>query len=243
MEAAERQTAEETPSGFKPPYFSFQTFWSFIEQLAEKPLPPQIDRSLLSSKSGTDQANLLMALRSFDLIDDDQRVRPLLVQLTSQDEATRLQLLGQILLALYPAQMELARSNGTEAQLHESFASVFGIRSADTRRKAVTFYLHAAKAAGLPLSPHFPQTRAGSGANGARVRRSPVRPRRASAASQAQATVDAPQSQPAAELHPFLQGLLQELPTAGATWTSDQRDRWLEMAKLTVDMLFPVGSE
>ena len=27
---------------FKPPYMSFQTFWSFIEDLSKKPLPPQI---------------------------------------------------------------------------------------------------------------------------------------------------------------------------------------------------------
>lgn len=43
---------------FKPPYLSFQTFWGFVKELAAKPLPPQIDRTMLDKKSGTDQMNL-----------------------------------------------------------------------------------------------------------------------------------------------------------------------------------------
>lgn len=241
MESDEWPPAGDIPSGFRPPYFSFQTFWSFIEQLSEKPLPPQIDRSLLSSKSGTDQSNLLMALRSFDLIDDDQRVRPLLVALAEQDEQGRLKMLGEIVEALYPTQMELARSNGTEAQLHESFGAAFGLRSADTRRKAVTFYLHAAKAAGLPLSPHFPQTRAGSGGSGPRPRRPASRSRRSAATADQAVTIEPPQAKgPADDMHPFIQGLLKELPGEPGVWSKDQRDRWLEMARLTVDMLYTV---
>jgi len=46
---------DDSESTFKPSYMSFQTFWNFIGELAKKPLPPQIDRSLLGSKSGTDQ--------------------------------------------------------------------------------------------------------------------------------------------------------------------------------------------
>ena len=51
----------DEPNGqtFKPPYLSFQTFWAFLDELAAKPLPPQIDRSMLDKKSGTDQAGLL----------------------------------------------------------------------------------------------------------------------------------------------------------------------------------------
>ncbi|EUA78511.1 hypothetical protein I541_2991 [Mycobacteroides abscessus] len=61
-------------SGFKPPYMAFQTFWRFIDELSGPGLPPVIDRSLMSSKSGTDQANLVTALRSFNLINDDNTV-------------------------------------------------------------------------------------------------------------------------------------------------------------------------
>lgn len=237
--------AGEPGGPFRPPYFSFQTFWSFIEQLAEKPLPPLIDRSLLSSKSGTDQANIFGALRGFEFIDDEQRVTPLLTKVVEADAEGRTAVLAQLVESHYPAQMELARRNGTEAQLHESFGEVFGIRSADTRRKAVTFFLHAAKTAGLPLSPHFPPTRSGSGsAGGMRPRRATPRARRSTQPAAAAAT-DSVTTVPGAgsDLHPFLVGLLQELPNRGDTWSGAQRDRWLEMAKLTVDMLYTVDED
>jgi hypothetical protein len=48
---------------------------------------------------------------------------------------------------------------------------------------------------------------------------------------------------PAPELHPFIEGLLRELPAAGDRWTVAKRDKWLEMARLTVDMIFDIEDE
>ena len=73
-------------SEFKPPYLSFQTFWAFIQELASKPLPPQIDRSMMDTKSGTDQSNILSTMRAFGLIDESQAVMPFLQQLVRTDE-------------------------------------------------------------------------------------------------------------------------------------------------------------
>jgi hypothetical protein len=153
--------------GFRPPYFSFSTFWSFVAELASRPLPPRIDRSLMNSKSGTDQVNLLSALKAFDLITADHGVTDRLRALTVPDESERKSALLEMLREFYPDQIALSDQNGTEQQLKESFRTSFKIDSVDTVRKAITFFLHGARIAGLTLSPHFPTTRSGSGAPGA----------------------------------------------------------------------------
>jgi hypothetical protein len=146
---------------------AFATFWNFILDLSRNPLPPRIDRSLMSSKSGTDQANLTQTLMLFGLISSEGHVQPILQQLAREDEAVRTEALQELLRLHYGEALDLAGVNGTEAQLNDVFRDHYGLSgSADTRRKAVTFFLHAAREAGLPLSPHFPKTRSGSGAPG-----------------------------------------------------------------------------
>lgn len=173
---------DEPNGAWKPPYFAFQTFWSFMADLAAKPLPPKIDRSLLKSKSGTDQANLLMALRAFDLMDDTNTVNgSSLAPIAQGAEESRAHALADLVKRYYGKPLELSEQSGTEGQLHELFRDNFALSSADTRRKAVTFFLHAARRAGMPLSEHFPSTRSGSGAPGTpKVKRSPTAAKRKS---------------------------------------------------------------
>lgn len=152
---------------FKAPYMSFHTFWNFIAELGNNPLPPRIDRSIMTGKSGTDQANLFMALTSFGLIDQEATVLPLLDELTSADQEQRKAILSNLVTANYAEPMRISASNGTSKDLDNAFRDSYpSIASPDTRRKAVTFFLHAAKTAGLELSVHFPTTRSGPGAPG-----------------------------------------------------------------------------
>jgi hypothetical protein len=146
----------------KPPYMSFQTFWNFIGELSGKPLPPQIDRSLMDTKSGTDQAHLTAAMKGFGLISDDLTVQPLLERLAVPDEDQRKKVLREIVEDFYAEPLKVSAANGTEKLLHDAFKDAYGLEGGDTRRKAVTFFLHAARHADVPLSPHFPQTRMGS---------------------------------------------------------------------------------
>jgi hypothetical protein len=44
--------------------------------------------------------------------------------------------------------------------------------------------------------------------------------------------------------HPLIEGLLLQLPDEGGSWTSKERDQWLALAKLTVEMLYELeGSQ
>lgn len=157
---------DETDQTFKPPYMSFQTLWSYLDELGGKDLPPRIDRSLMSTKSGTDQANLLSAFTTFGLVGEGQRVQPPLVALTSKDPADRKAALAALVRTYYPKQLEVSEANGTEQQLSESFKESFKLEAAETRRKCITFFLHALRTAELPVSQHFPKIRSGSGAPG-----------------------------------------------------------------------------
>lgn len=157
---------DDTEKTFKPPYMSFQTLWGYLDELGGKDLPPRIDRSLMSTKSGTDQANLLNAFSAFGLVGDGQRVQPPLVALTSRDAEERKAALAALVRTYYPDQVRVSEENGTEGQLSESFKESFNLQAAETRRKCMTFFLHALRTAGMQVSPHFPQTRSGSGAPG-----------------------------------------------------------------------------
>lgn len=152
-------------TGFRPPYLSFQTFWSFLEDLVSRPLPGKLDRSVMRKKSGSDQANLTVALKSFGLIDESWTVTGL-NEVAKTDAGGRIQWLALQIREHYAAQMKVSDDNGTEQQLRDSFKEAFGLESADTIRKAMTFFLHAAKKADIETSHYFPSTRSGSGAPG-----------------------------------------------------------------------------
>lgn len=144
------QTPEDTV--FAPPYMSFETFKNFVQRLNPQAMPPRIDRTMMVGMAGGTQTALIQLLRQFDLIGDANEVRPQLIELCSSDDAfaTGLQ---DILERHYAEQLELGRRQGTPGQLAESFAD--SGYTGSTLRKAVTFFLHAARAADLPLSPHF----------------------------------------------------------------------------------------
>lgn len=176
----------------KPPYFSFQTFWNFIEELSKKPLPPKLDRSLMKSKSGTDQANLAAALKAFGLIGDDWTVHASLDSLVAADEDGRKKLLAEIIERFYAEALRVSAENGSEKALSDSFRASFGLDSSDTRRKAVTFFLHAARYVGIPLSPNFPTTRSPGSPTPQRPRKTSTRKPKGSAGEAGGATSKPP---------------------------------------------------
>jgi hypothetical protein len=119
----------------------------------------------MRSKSGSDQVSLTAAMKSFGLISASQEVTGL-KELAATDDEGRLQWLAVEVRRHYAAQIKASEENGTEQQLKDSFKSAFGLESADPLRKAMTFFLHAARTAKIEVSPHFPITRSGSGAPG-----------------------------------------------------------------------------
>ena len=145
------QQAEQAERSFTPPYnIPFRTFLNLLQRMeVEGGTPPRIDRSYLRSLSGQAQTYLMGALRSFGLIEDNGEVAPALEDLVLKPQ-DRPRLIGEILRRFYESAVTHGEINGTPKQLEEIF-SEFNL-SGDTLRKAMTFYLHAAEYAGLPIS-------------------------------------------------------------------------------------------
>jgi hypothetical protein len=197
-------TTERVPA---PPYISFRTLLNLVERMADEGIPRRIDRSYLSGLSGGYQTQVMAALRSLGLMADEGVVTDRLIDLVRRP-ADRKFLFGNILRERYPEAVRLGESNATQAELEEAFRPS-GIGGA-TLRKAVTFYLHAADFAGIPLSPFFKPPTASSEASAPRRRRT--------------RTTRTPAPSPTPE------------PTASSSPTQDElRTRYIDMLMKKVD--------
>lgn len=164
-DAMELESGEGT--GRTPPYISFATLLTFLKALKTDGVPPQIDRSVLNKLSGGVQGQMKLALRSLGLMDGDKPTDNLnkLVQAyeTPEFEAQLLERLK----ATYPYVFQLDLLTATPQMLADSF-KVTGAKE-DVLRKCRTFFLHAAKRAGVPmgnriLTGSVPRTPNGGGA-------------------------------------------------------------------------------
>lgn len=136
----------------KPAYVPWKTFIGFLDQFQGKGLPARIDRSVLQGKSGASQSQLIGALKFLGLIDDNGTPSSDLLSLVV-DPSARQEVMGKLVKSKYAEALEISRQNGTQAMLEEEFSS-YGVRGS-THRKAVGFFLAAAKLGGIEVSGHF----------------------------------------------------------------------------------------
>jgi Family of unknown function (DUF5343) len=135
-----------------PPYTSYRTFKTFIEDLHEHGVPSRIDRSVLTRFSGVVGSQLMHALRFFGLIEDDGRPTPRLKDLMKAHSAGHwpekfLELLRQDYAPMFAIDLETA----TPSHFNEAFRKAFPAADAVVQ-KCVTFFLYAANDAGVTIS-------------------------------------------------------------------------------------------
>lgn len=166
-----------SPKQVIPPYLSHKTFTNFIDSLRAG-IPARIDRSVMSSLSGTAQAHLLHALRYLNLIDAEGVPTEKLTRLATAQDAEKQKVLKEILTSAYPFvicdSIDLERC--TSKQIEEAFATTGA--TGETIRKSLAFFLTTAKQAGMKLSPHIKRARKPKG-TGARQRGGAVGPKSA----------------------------------------------------------------
>lgn len=142
---------EEGRSSTVPPYVSFASFLSLLDWLKNDGVPAQLDRSAWDRKfSGSVGSQLMTALRYLKLLDGETPTSRL-EKLASAEEGVRKELLKALLEEAYPTLFggfELARA--TPKMVDEAFSKDGG--SANTRRKAVAFFVNVCKFADVPLS-------------------------------------------------------------------------------------------
>jgi hypothetical protein len=135
-----------------PPYTSYRTFKTFIQDLHEHGVPSRIDRSVLTRFSGVVGTQLMHALRFLSLIEDQGRPTPRLKELVNAHGAGHwperfLELLRQEYAPMFAIDLETA----TPSYFNEAFRKAFPAADAVVQ-KCVTFFLYAANDAGLKIS-------------------------------------------------------------------------------------------
>jgi hypothetical protein len=143
---------ERTRSSGTPPYTSYRTFKTFLEDLHEHGVPSRIDRSVLTRFSGVVGTQLMHALRFLGLIEDDGRPTERLKGLvkahgTGNWSERLLELLRHEYAPMFAIDLETA----TPSHFSEAFRKAFPAADAVVQ-KCVTFFLYAANDAGVKIS-------------------------------------------------------------------------------------------
>ncbi|SSW68629.1 hypothetical protein AVE30378_03088 [Achromobacter veterisilvae] len=156
----------------KPPYASYRSFSKLMEDLRAHPvLPGVIDRHYLSKRSGSERAALVAALRWFGLVDEEGVPTEALTRFITANEAEQKSLLAGLVHQSYAFMSDgtINLANATTGQMAERFRQ-YEI-SGSTLTKSITFFLAAAREAGIELSPHV-KAPAAPAANGTAKKRS-----------------------------------------------------------------------
>lgn len=139
-----------------PPYISYRTFLTLLEELKTS-MPPQVDRSVLRRFSGGMQNQLTHALKALGLIDDNRVPRPTLKTLVDTLGTEEFKVpFRQVMKTTYPYVFELDLMSATPTMFADKFKEGTGAKE-DILRKCRTFFLHAAKEVGIPLGPRIEQ--------------------------------------------------------------------------------------
>ncbi len=151
------------------PYVSWATFRGLIANLRQHP-PAAIDRSVLrEGRSGAQASQLETALRFLGLKDEEDRPTALCARYLQASEENEPAVLQEILSKAYGSALPLKDLNAMTSKLLDERLGKWG-NSGSTLRKARKFFLEAAKAANIELSPRLRVRATGH-------RRGPGRPR------------------------------------------------------------------
>lgn len=230
---------EERETIAAPPYVAWKTFLGFLDWLAEVGVPSRLDRSFWGQKlSGAYGAQVIAALKYFDLLDAENRPQPDLEVLVTHPEQ-RKEALHRLIQKKYSDVLDdLDLERATAGELVERFRQ-YPI-SGETFNKALNFFVQATQYAGIPTSQHITKrargaAKAGSGSGKPRRRGRP--PKAKSAEGTAQPHVSTVEQ---LGMHPSIEALLRDLNRIGASWTQPERDRWLSTFTTMLDYVYPV---
>lgn len=206
-----------------PPYVSFKSFITLLEDFKVTGVPPRIDRSVLKRFSGGLGSQLLVALRSLRLMNDDDTPTPYLqtlVETLGSDDFPKF--LRRVLDGAYPFLERIDLKTATPSMFAEAFKDGTNAKE-DVLRKCRTFFLHAAKAAQVDIGPRLEKgtyTRSTTG-NGRRRKR--IITKETEVRQQHEAT--APATVYAASLELQLVGKFPEFDPA---WPDNIKAAWFE---------------
>ncbi len=184
-------TQEADGKSTMPPYYAFSTFKTFLRHMKPHPLPDRIDKSLLSSFAGGDQGRIMTSLRFLSLIDDkgtpSQRLAELIGAYETDQWANQLE---QLIRANYAPMFAINLASASPGQFNETFRKAYP-GAEEVVRKAMTFFVNAARDANIEISAHITKNKKPRAASGTRRRA------KAAPASDEKPKADLPEKSPA----------------------------------------------
>jgi hypothetical protein len=147
--ATETAPQESVPRATPAPYLPFLTFLGSVAAL-EHGIPKKLDRTMWPNQSGLVQSQILMAFRFLDLVDDEDRPTDLLHELVREKDG-RTGIITKILNQSYTALIDHDITKMTPKMVEDAMER-YNV-SGETKRKAVSFFLRAAKFATMPMHP------------------------------------------------------------------------------------------
>jgi hypothetical protein len=137
-----------------PPYVSFRTVKTFEQDLHDHGIPGVIDKDVLKRFSGSVGKQLVTALRFLGLIDAANKpTAPLRVLTECYNTDKWAGALRELITDRYaPIFAAVDLETTTPSQLHNAFKAAYPGGADDVLKKSETFFLQAAKEAGIPLS-------------------------------------------------------------------------------------------
>jgi hypothetical protein len=215
-----------------PAYVSWATLKNTTEKMArEGGVPSQVDRSYLSNLPGSTQSQLIASMKWLGLITGTMKPTSTLERLVESEEADRKLAVKTMLEAKYPGPTSLP-ALATQHQLETAFREM-GV-SGSTMRKAIAFYLGAAKYADVPYSQHFKTPKAPV-TNGDGPKPRAKKPAKSTTSTTSHASTG---QEVAGHLHPLIQGLIQELPSPNGAFPKSKQEDWLELARVTFRLIY-----
>ena len=152
--------AEEanTPS---PPYATFGSLVSLLNQLRDNKIPSRIDPSLFGNKSGSITYSVIAGLKSLKLIDANGQPSDNFRMLVEAGDEDRKPIWREVLKVGYPTLWDgtLDLESATSGQFDEHIRERYGVKGS-TIDKVAAFFLAAAKVAEIPLSHHLKNRKA-----------------------------------------------------------------------------------
>jgi hypothetical protein len=206
-----------------PPYGSFVSFESFLKGL-KTGIPGRIDKSVMTNLSGGVQTTIIQALKYLKLIDADGIPTDKLAPLVNSEGAEYQKALRAVLGGAYPFlidQSTFKLNTATPKQLDDEFEK---LATGDTVRKCVTFFIPAAKAAALQLSPHIKEPKKRTVTNG-KAKKPKAAPAGSGAAPATPAAAPVEQQPAAMTWH---QLLLSKFPSFDPNWTDEVKSKWMD---------------
>ena len=200
------------------PYVPWRTFKNFVDGLG-KNMPSRIDTSLMGTMAGSTQGQLKAALRFMDFVTENGTPTQKLRDYVKAEGEDRVDALGAALQGAYASILkDVDLESGTYKQLSEALATTGA--QGDTLRKAVAFYLLAAKDAKLELSSHF-------NSRGSRSATAPRR-RRATGGRQVQQLDEEYDAEAGLPARSKFEILMEKFPAFDPTWPIEVQTKWFD---------------